>query len=125
MEWLKRAFRKLLGAGDRRRCSRREAPLVALFWTGGQARPARVASISADGAFVHSGNQWAEGTVIDLLLQPVSTAREDRNRLSTIALQAIVVRRNSEGMGLQFLFSDKRESKYFEQFLKTAESEMQ
>ncbi len=122
MEWLKRGLRRWFMQGDRRQCQRRRAPLVAFYWSGGRPNPSPVDNISCEGVFIVSQSQWGAGTVVDLVLQPASGSSDDPTGLSSLAVQAIIIWRNSRGMGLQFLFSDKRESKHFEEFLRTVEA---
>ncbi len=95
-------------SNDRRRSDRMEAPeLAAYFWTGGTPLEHRIRDISATGLYLITEDTWFPGTMCMITLQNKDAAEDDPHR--AVVIQTRVVRRNEDGVGLLFLFSDSNE----------------
>ncbi len=97
--WLRDFF-----SSDRRRSPRRPLPsLVAYYFTGGAPRAYQVTDISSDGFYILSEEQWSPGTLVRMTLQ--RTDSSGKNVDDSIAVQSLIVRWVSDGMGLAFVVS--------------------
>lgn len=91
-------------AGDQRRSVRHEIPnLVAHYWTGYAQADSPVRDISADGMYIYADVSLYPGTVITMTLQK-KTGEEYEEWIS---VQARVVHRDKDGMGVSFAFPEK------------------
>jgi PilZ domain len=118
-KWLRDLAARLLG----RRVERREAPrrivmnLTAQYWEGSGAAGHLVRDISVSGAFIFADFKWVRGTVLTITLQrdgPIAGS----DSLLWVVVRATVVRQAPEGLGVQFVFADKRERKTLATFLR-------
>jgi hypothetical protein len=113
-------------SSDRRQSPRQSLPsLVAYYFTGGDPRAYQVADISSKGFYVLTEERWFPGALVRMTLQRTDSC--GKNLDDSIAVQSLIVRRVSDGMGLEFVFlkADLDESlkengvdkKTFERFL--------
>jgi hypothetical protein len=116
--WVKKRVTRLLENRFERRTARRKKVrnLIAYYWegTGGVAHAVR--DISGGGAFILSDFRWVPGTIVTMTLQLTNEAVGSALP-RTLALRAKVVRQASDGVGVQFLFVNKRERKTLTKFL--------
>ena len=86
----------------RPRAERRESPALAAFqWHGSTPCQAPVANISCSGAYLLTRERWNVGELHSLTLQRSGALEGASARRVTV--QAKVIRRDSEGVGVQFL----------------------
>jgi len=90
---------------DQRKAERQQwPPLVAHYWTGGAPAGQRIRDISSTGFYLLTEARWYPGTVVKITLQSSTegdgAASGDR---SAIAVQSRVVRRGTDGVGLEFI----------------------
>jgi PilZ domain len=89
----------------KRRADRISAPeLAAYFWTGGTPLQHRIRDISATGLYLITEDSWYPGTLMMVTLQNNDAAEDDPNR--AIVVQAKVVRKGEDGVGLAFVLPD-------------------
>jgi hypothetical protein len=82
---------------------RRPTPeLSAYHWNGAEEHQDEVRDISSTGAFLLTGESWVPGEVISLTLQRRGPLEGDLER--RVSVQARTVRRDSNGVGLSFVF---------------------
>jgi hypothetical protein len=116
--WVKRRVTRLLENPFERRTARRKKVrnLIAYYWegTGGAAHAVR--DISGGGALILSDFRWVPGTILTITLQLENEAVGSALP-RTLELRAEVVRQASDGLGVQFLFVNKRERKTLTKFL--------
>lgn len=119
-DWLRDwAIGLLKGRVERRKAPRRMvAHLTAYYWEGNGAAGHGVRDISASGAFLYADFKWGPGTVLTMTLQREGQAAGSSSQTSAV-VQARVVRHTQCGVGVQFLYSDKREQKSLEDFLRS------
>ncbi|MFN7998308.1 MAG: TadE/TadG family type IV pilus assembly protein [Bryobacteraceae bacterium] len=112
---------------DNRRVPRRPGgALVVHYWTGGAPAPRKVANVSTQGAYIQAPDTWYPGTIITLTFQVAqSRAVMVSNGGASLgggveprAVRAVVIRSDSGGFGVQFLFTDRHERIGFESFLR-------
>ena len=120
MKLLMRAWMRLTKR-DRRRSSRHNPPLVAFYWNGGGPLPYHVENISLSGASILTPEPWAIGTMLCVRLQETASPEHVSNerKPTAVSVFAIVVSRAGEGMGMTFVFSNRKERKQFEHYLNT------
>jgi hypothetical protein len=88
----------------RPRAERRESPALAAFhWDGQTPRQSHVANISASGAYLLTNESWKAGEIVSFSLQRSGKLETDRQRHFTV--QARAIRRDREGVGVQFLMA--------------------
>jgi hypothetical protein len=91
-------------SSDRRRSPRQPLPsLVAYYFTGGAPRAYQITDISSCGFYILSEEQWSPGTLVRMTLQ--RTDSSGKNVDDSIAVQSLIVRWVSDGMGLAFVVS--------------------
>lgn len=91
-------------SSDRRQSPRHPLPsLVAYYFTGGAPRAYQVADISSKGFYVLTEERWYPGALVRMTLQ--RTDGSGMNLDDSIAVQSLIVRRVSDGMGLEFVVS--------------------
>lgn len=87
---------------EKRSAERRSlSGLVAYYWNGGPPVGRSVRDISLSGMYLVTTESWYIGTVIQMTLQETENAEDDSDRW--IAIQAKVVRRDTDGVGLTFM----------------------
>jgi hypothetical protein len=98
----------------RRHVERREAPrklvanLTAHYWEGTGAAGHRVRDISTSGAFIYADFKWMPGTIVTMTLRLEDRVAESGSPAVAVA-RAKVIRHAENGVGVQFLWSDKNE----------------
>ena len=98
---LKAWFKNWLSA-DRRKSPRIPLPgLVAYYWTGSAPRAYQIADISSTGFYLLTEERWYPGTMVLMTLQ--RTDSDGQNLEDSIAVQSLVVRWGSDGIGLAFV----------------------
>jgi len=122
MMWLQRLKERLRTKRDRRKSGRKPAPLVAYFWSGGNAIPHAVQDVSGDGAFIRAQEKWGIGTAIQMYLCEEETGLTRTSSLSSISVIATVVRHDVEGMGLEFYFSTPKRRRAFGDYVAAVRS---
>ena len=91
-------------SSDRRRAQRQPLPgLVAYYWTGSAPRAYQIADISSSGFYLLTEERWFPGTMVLMTLQ--RTDSSGKNLDDSIAVQSLVVRWGSDGLGLAFVVS--------------------
>lgn len=91
-------------SSDRRRSHRQPLPgLVAYYWTGSAPRAYQIADISSTGFYLLTEERWYPGTIVLMTLQ--RTDSDGQNMDDSIAVQSLVVRWGSDGLGLAFVLS--------------------
>lgn len=97
---LKFSLLKLLGREKRSAERRVLSGLVAYYWNGGPPVAYSVRDISLSGMYLVTADRWYPGTVIQMTIQETENTDDDSDRW--IALQAKVVRHDTDGVGLTF-----------------------
>ncbi|MEP6961516.1 MAG: PilZ domain-containing protein [Acidobacteriota bacterium] len=115
-DWFNPLAGTLDARANRRDAPRFSPPLVVRYWSGGESTAHTVCNISRSGLFIESPDRWGTGTVVTLHLREFDDSGR-RQELSSTSMVAGVVRCENKGMGLTFLFTDKKEEKQFHQFL--------
>jgi hypothetical protein len=91
-------------SSDRRRSPRQPLPnLVAYYFTGSAPRAYQITDISSCGFYVLTEERWSPGTLVRMTLQ--RTDNSGKNVDDSIAVQSLIVRGVSDGMGLAFVVS--------------------
>jgi hypothetical protein len=91
-------------SSDRRRSHRQPLPgLVAYYWTGSAPRAYQIADISSTGFYLLTEERWYPGTIVLMTLQ--RTDSDGQNLDDSIAVQSLVVRWGSDGLGLAFVLT--------------------
>ena len=91
-------------SSDRRLSPRQSLPsLVAYYFTGGAPRAYQISDISSRGFYVLTEERWLPGALVRMTLQ--RTDSSGKNLDDSIAVQSLIVRRVSDGMGLEFVVS--------------------
>jgi hypothetical protein len=91
-------------SSDRRQSPRQPLPsLVAYYFTGGAPRAYQISDISSKGFYVLTEERWYPGALVRMTLQ--RTDSTGKNLDDSIAVQSLIVRRVSDGMGLEFVVS--------------------
>lgn len=98
----KEFFQNLLAPRDPRRNPRlRNPPVVAFFWTGDLPKPHRIADISSGGLYMLTPERWSPGTRLSMKLR--RTDRELESAGSSLAVDLVIVRSGSDGLGGEFM----------------------
>jgi hypothetical protein len=93
-------------SADKRTALRQSIPgLTAFFFTGGAPVPHGVRDVSETGIFVLTEERWYPGTVIRLTL----TDQREPTAERSFTVNAVVMRWGNDGVGLHFVFHDKKE----------------
>jgi hypothetical protein len=104
-----RAWLKNWLSSDRRKSPRQPLPgLVAYYWTGSAPRAYQIADISTTGFYLLTEERWYPGTMVLMTLQ--RTDSDGQNLEDSIAVQSLVVRWGSDGLGLAFVLLPAGES---------------
>jgi hypothetical protein len=97
---------------DNRVALRRSIPgLTAFFFTGGAPVPHGIRDISETGVFVLTQERWYPGTVIRITLTDQREPTVERS----FTVNAIVMRWGNDGVGLHFIFPEKKERRRADQ----------
>lgn len=98
----KESFQKLRAPKNSRRNPRLlNPPVVAFFWTGDLPEPHHIANISASGLYMLTPDCWSPGTRLSLNLR--RTDREPDSAGSRLAVDFVILRKGSDGVGGAFL----------------------
>jgi Flp pilus assembly protein TadG len=105
------------------RAPRRTKPEVVVhFWDGSAPEGRHIRDVSQSGAYIYTLERWYVGTIIRLILQGYPTAmRKDGTTAPTAStcIAARVVRHESDGVAVEFVFRDKEEEETLRTFLAT------
>lgn len=107
-----------------RRRERRRSPrikvedLTASYWTGAAPSPRPVREIGMAGAVIETDDAYYPGTLMRVSLDVPDGAHASHPAVS-FALWARVVRKVSKGIGVEFLFQNRREIDDFQRFLES------
>jgi hypothetical protein len=102
--WLERWW-----SPDPRKAPREPASgLAAYYWTGGAPEAHSIRDISSTGLYVVTEERWYPGTLVLMTLQKTDAGEVSAER--TISVQSRAVRCGSDGVGLQFILSNKKDS---------------
>ncbi|MGI8958216.1 MAG: PilZ domain-containing protein [Bryobacteraceae bacterium] len=120
-EWLRDRLKALVkGQLERREAPRKlVANLTAHYWEGSGAASHVVRDISASGAFIYAEFQWLPGTIVTMTLQWEGQVVRSGSPVAVV-VRGKVVRHAQSGVGVQFLYSDKREQTKLATFLQGA-----
>jgi hypothetical protein len=92
---------------DRRRSDRRYVPeMFAHYFTGGAPKPHQVADISLTGFYLLTEDRWMTGTMIQMTIQKPSR----KGGKQSITVLSRVVRRGSDGVGVEFVMPESIDS---------------
>ena len=91
------------------RYSKRESlpGVVAYFFNGGPPAPNTIRDISLDGMFLYTSERWYLGTVIRVTLSDRRLPTAERS----IAVNAMAIRSDQDGVGLCFIFQEEKPRK--------------
>lgn len=93
---------------DPRYSQRESLPwIVAYFFNGGAPTPNTIRDISLDGMFLYTSERWYPGTVIRVTLSD----RRLPSAVRSIAVNAMAVRSDEDGVGLCFIFEEEKPRK--------------
>jgi hypothetical protein len=91
---------------DKRAALREPIPgLTAFFFTGGAPIPHGIRDVSDTGIYVFTEERWYPGTVIRMTLTDQRQPTAERS----FTVNAMVMRWGNDGVGLQFIFQDKKD----------------
>ncbi len=114
-DWATRLLRPSL---ERREAPRRTvANLTAHYWDGIGAGHV-VGDISASGAFILADFKWTPGTILTMTLHWEGKV-DGSVSAASVVVEAMVVRHAQSGIGVRFLYSDKRERESVAKFLQS------
>jgi hypothetical protein len=98
-----------LRSSNRRKADRRESPsLKAYFWNGDTPAPHGIRDISSTGFYLVTKERWYPGTVVMVTLQ--KTDEPEGSPARTIKIQSRAMRWGEDGVGLQFLATERSAS---------------
>jgi hypothetical protein len=93
---------------DKRTALRESIPgLTAFFFTGGAPVPHGIRDVSQTGMFVLTEERWYPGTVVRITL----TDQREPTAERSFTVNAVVMRWGNDGVGLHFVFHDKKDRK--------------
>jgi hypothetical protein len=93
---------------DKRYALRESIPgLTAFFFTGGTPIPHGIRDVSETGLYVLTEERWYPGTVIRITLTDQRQPTAERS----FTVNAMVMRWGNDGVGLHFIFQDKKDRK--------------
>jgi Flp pilus assembly protein TadG len=112
----------LLQEGEEpRRAPRSMQPeVVAYYWDGSAPEGRRIHDISQSGAYICTPERWYLGTIIRLVLQGFpTTMRPDGTTApkASACVSARVIRHESDGVAVEFVFHNKQEEDDLRRFL--------
>jgi hypothetical protein len=93
---------------DKRGALRQAIPgLTAFFFTGGTPVPHGISNVSQTGIYVMTDERWYPGTVVRMTLTDQRQPTAERS----FTVNAMVIRWGNDGVGLHFIFQDKKDRK--------------
>jgi Flp pilus assembly protein TadG len=105
------------------RAPRRTKPEVVVhYWDGSAPGGRLLRDVSQTGAYIYTPERWYVGTIIRIILQGhPTTIRDDgtTSPTSSTCIAARVVRHESDGVAVEFVFRNKEEHEVFRAFLAT------
>jgi Flp pilus assembly protein TadG len=90
------------------------------YWDGSAPEGRQIHDISESGAYICTPERWYPGTIIRLVLQrnPAAVGKDGAMVPTvSICIPARVARHGSDGVGVEFVFNNKREEERFRTFL--------
>ncbi len=106
------------------------AKLLAIYTNGGHPQMCELRDVTPAGAFLTTEERWYPGTLVSMsLLHPrdedqVLAQDADLTELTaksdSVRMRARVVREESDGVAVEFVYLNRRERKIFDQFLSAA-----
>jgi hypothetical protein len=119
-DWLREwALSRRKSQRDRRVAPRKlVANLTAYYWEGTGTAGHVVRDISDGGAFILADFKWPKGTILTMTLQLRERTDEPASP-APVVIRATVVRQVQDGVGIQFLCSNKEERKSLSTFLQS------
>src|SRR3954451_21589202 len=96
--------------------------MKAHYWDGGNSSLHQVKDISASGAYLYARDRLYVGTVLTLTLQKNTDVCDAQHPSGWMAVQCRVVRVETEGMGVNFMFDTAKERKQLQQFVRKTAS---
>jgi hypothetical protein len=106
------AFKKLmdkLTSKERRRADRLPSPkLGAYYWTNAAPKAHEIRDISSTGLYLLTDERWYPGTLVMVTLQKKQAPGADPE--PSLSVQSKAVRWGADGVGLEFILSDSRNS---------------
>ena len=101
---LHRRLLSWLWPSERRRARRKPTRgLAAYYWNGAEPEPRRVKNLSVEGMYLVTEERWYPNTLICMTL--TRTDSEPDDALHSVKVVARVVRSESDGVGLSFVFT--------------------
>jgi len=104
-----------------RRASRSAEPeVVVYYWDGSAPEGRHIRDISESGAFIYTPERWYLGTIVRIILQGYHMARQADGTMAPTAstcIPARVVRHESDGVAVEFVFRDKADGEALRTFL--------
>jgi Flp pilus assembly protein TadG len=100
LTWLQ----KLMGYDRRHVRERLASQLVAYYWDGSNPIAHRIRNINMSGAYLVTDQRWYPGTIVRITLQ--RSGHKDVDERDAIAVQAQVVRADTDGVGLRFILPE-------------------
>jgi Flp pilus assembly protein TadG len=94
--------------------------VVVYYWDGSAPEGRSLRDISPAGAYIYTPERWYLGTIVRLVLQGHRTMiREDGTCVpaASTCVPARVIRHGSDGVAVEFVFRDGKESDAFRKFL--------
>jgi hypothetical protein len=103
--WLERWW-----SPDPRKAPREQAPgLAAYYWNGAAPKAHAVRDISATGLYLETEERWYPGTLVLMTLQRTDDGEKIAER--SISVMSRAVRWGNDGVGLQFVLPNERDSR--------------
>jgi Flp pilus assembly protein TadG len=103
----------------------KEPSLLVYYWDGSAPQGHKMRDISKSGAYIITPERWYVGTIVRLILQGQRTVPEPDGLVPShsASIAARVTRHGSDGLGVEFIFSNPDERKTLETFLATIPQE--
>ena len=110
-------------SAEKRRAPRIAEPaLLVYYWDGSVPEGRRIRDISISGAYIVTPERWYVGTIVRLILQGYKTTPQPDGGIvpsRSTSIPARVIRHGTDGIGVEFMFSNPDEQKTLEEFLAT------
>jgi hypothetical protein len=105
---LQRLFKKLTSS-ERRKADRIPSPnLGAYYWTNAAPKAHSIRDISSTGLYLITDERWYPGTLVMVTLQKKTGGDEGSEQ--SLAVQSKAVRWGADGVGLEFILSNPKDS---------------
>ena len=110
-------------AGDQRRAPRHAEPsFLVHYWDGSVPQGHKIRDFSNSGAYIVTPERWYVGTILRLILQGYKTVPKPDGSIDpsrSTSILARVARHGTDGLGVEFVFSNEKEKKALAAFLAT------